>query len=408
MIINLLNKEINNKNTQEPANAQKDISISSIKKYLVKEKLEIFKSNNKALLEDEVKKYLYEKFNLSDHYKITEIIKKLTDQMFGYDILQKYIDDSSISDIRAVSFDHIYIKRKGKWFKIEEYFDSEEEFLEYVRFIVLKNGGKINYDTPIITISDKKYNLRIEAGISPVNTLSPNIVIRIHRNNLNINLDVLYREHEMFNLKILKFLKDIINNRSNIVISGKGGSGKTTLMKCLILQLPEELAITCNEETAELYLNSRNIIQREILEGREKNTINLEMLMKQALVMSNDVIIVGELKGSETMMFFDSIGTGHMGIATVHSNNATNTVNRLVTLIKRDVKAQQYTEKFIKNLIASSVDYIIHMKDYKINEIIKLSLNFETDTMEYKKVYDINATKKKKSLKKDEVRVNGI
>jgi pilus assembly protein CpaF len=86
----------------------------------------------------------------------------------------------------------------------------------------------------------------------------------------------------------------------NIIICGEGGSGKTTLLKALIARIPEEIAITTNEETAELYLEGRNVIQREcILNRNEDKNIDLELLSKHSLVMSNDVIIIGELKGAE-------------------------------------------------------------------------------------------------------------
>ena len=388
MIIDLVkNDNIYEKDSTINSNDKKEINLNEIKTYLINEKLNIIKSENIELLTEEIKKYLYEKYYVKDEKTIIEVIDKIINKMFGYDILQKFIEDINVSDIRCIDYNHIYIKQKGKWIKIKESFNNEEEFLEYVRYVVLKNGSNINYDIPIVVLSDKKYNLRIEAGISPVNIKSANLVIRIHRINNNISLETLYLKDNMLNLSIYKFLNNIIRNNSNIVISGKGGSGKTTLLKSLIEKIPEEISITSNEETAELFLKNRNIIQREIVTGRGKYDVDLEKLMKQSLVMSNDMIIVGELKGAEALMFFESISTGHRGFATVHSNSASATLDRLITLVKRDTRASTYTEEFISRMLADGIDYIIHMKDYKINEIMQIQYDYDKNKIISKIIY---------------------
>ena len=79
-----------------------------------------------------------------------------------------------------------------------------------------------------------------------------------------------------------------------------------------------------------------------------------------------DVIIIGELKGAEANSFFDSISTGHTGLATVHADSVKNTIDRLITLIKKDIKAQYYTEDFLRRFLCSSIDYIIFMKNFKV------------------------------------------
>jgi lipoate-protein ligase A len=101
------------------------------------------------------------------------------------------------------------------------------------------------------------------------------------------------------------------------------------------------------------------------LNRTENKNVDLEQLSRHSLVMSNDVIIIGELKGREANSFFDSISTGHTGLATVHADSVRNTIDRLITLIKKDVKAQYYTEEFLRRFLSSSVDYIIFMKDFK-------------------------------------------
>ncbi len=360
------------------------LDVDTIQRYITDNYLEFVKKEDKEAIEKKIDEYIFNTNKINDTKKIEEIKIKVIDKMFGYHILQKYIENDEITDIRAVSYNNIYVKRLGIWEKTNEHFVNKKEFNEYVRYCVLKNGGNINYETPIIVISDKKYNLRIEAGIFPVNAISPSIVIRIHRYNQDVNLETLFVKDGMIDGDIYTFLLNAINLRKNIILSGKGGSGKTTLLKAIIDKIPDEVAITTNEETIELSFSNKNIIQREILLNRdETKKVNLEKLTRHSLVMSNDVIVIGELKGEETAVFFDSISTGHMGLATVHSDSAKNTVDRLVTLVKRDIKAQQYKEEFVKKMLVSSIDYIIFLNDYLVVEIIQVVYDDIENKIEY-------------------------
>ena len=254
----------------------------------------------------------------------------------------------------------------------------------------MKNHGKITNEEPIVVVSDRKNNLRIEAGIEPVNVSSPNLVIRIHRPNLNQTLEELFMSDiEMFDLDIYKFLVKSIISGCNVIISGKGGSGKTTLMRNLINRIPEDLSITSNEETAELNLSHPNVIQREILNNRNKDkNITLAKLTAHSLVMSNDVVVIGELKGEEAMVFFDAVSTGHRGYATVHSDSSKNTLDRLVTLMKRDISAQSYTDKYLRKLLAMSVDVVIFMKNFKIHEIAEVIYDEEIQDVGYNILFE--------------------
>lgn len=352
---------------------KENIDLKDLQKYLIDNYLQDLKTENKESLTKVIEKYLYSKYSFNEIEQIYNIIEDIFNKMFGYDILQKYIDNKDISDIRVVKYNRIYTKSKGIWKREDTKFESEEAFYDYVRYCILKNNSNINYDIPIIVVSDKKYNLRIEAGLPPVNVFSPSIVIRIHRNDVNINLERAFIVDDMIDANIYMLLNEAILNEKNIIICGKGGSGKTTLLKALINKIPDNMAITTNEETMELFIEGKNVIQREILDNREESKkITLEKLTKHSLVMSNDVIIIGELKGSEALVFFDSIATGHMGITTVHSDSVYNTIDRLITLIKRDTKAQTYKEDFINQMLSNSINYIIFMKNYKVNEIAEV------------------------------------
>lgn len=394
MLINPLKIEAKCENENHKTEVNKDNAISEIISFLISSYSDYLSdiNINKATVENIVREKVYKEYaNMNTESTINSIL----DRLFGYHILQKYIDNEKITDIRVTRFDNIFVKELGIWKKANDSFSNENDYLNFVRYCILKNGGKITSEMPIVTVSDRKNNLRIEAGIEPVNVSAPNLVIRIHRPNGIDTLEKLADSKiEMINKDICEFLTKAIIAGCNIVISGKGGSGKTTLMRTLVNKIPQNLSITSNEETAELYSTHPNIIQREILKNRsEDKNVTLAMLTAHSLVMSNDVIIIGELKGEEAMVFFDAISTGHRGYATVHADSSLNTVDRLVTLMKRDAKAQMYTDKYLRKLLSMSLDLIVYMNNFKVQEIVEVGFNEETDDIEYNPLFEFKVDK---------------
>ena len=402
MLINPLKVETND-NAIQKLETDKDAVISEIISYLIGNYSEYLSdiSINKPIVENIVREKVYKEYtNLNSESTIVAIL----DRLFGYHILQKYIDNTNITDIRVTKYDNIFIKEMGVWKKTKDSFSSENDYLNFVRYCVLKNGAKISGETPIVTCSDRKNNLRIEAGIEPINVVAPSLVIRIHRpNGISRLEDLASDDIQMINKEIYEFLHKSMIAGCNIVISGKGGSGKTTLMRNLINKIPENLSITSCEETAELYSTHPNIIQREILSSRGKDkNVTLEMLTKHSLVMSNDCIVIGELKGEEAMSFFDAVSTGHRGYATVHAEGSKATIDRLVTLMKRDIKAQMYTDKYLRKLLSYSLDLVVYMNNFKVQEIVEVDYDSKTDDIVYNPLFEfeVSGYEKGKSIGK--------
>lgn len=372
--------EINNKT--------KEIDITKVAKEIVEKVIGTSKTKEKIETIQKAEALLVNEYHIADSKKMNEIIDIVINNIYGYGMFQKYLTDGKTSDIRVVAYDRVYVKQKGIWIKTQDKFETKEEFEDYIRFCALKNNYNINFENPIGVFSDRKNSLRIEAGIEPANVTSPSLVIRIHRKELPSSLEILKDEFSMLDNNSYCLLKAGVKAGKNIILCGKGGSGKTTLLKALINEIPEETAINTNEETAELYLENRNVIQRECIMTRNENkNIDLEKLSRHALVMSNDVIVIGELKGKEANSFFDSISTGHMGLATIHSDSAFNTIDRIITLIKKDTKAMHYTEDFLRRFLSSSIDYIVYMKNFKVMEIAKVVYDEHTHMLKLENLY---------------------
>lgn len=374
--------------TKEPKPMKIASIVNDICNKLIIEHGRVVESRNTLAIKKQIELILVNEYSILDKKLLDKIIHQIIDKIYGYGILEKYIKDGITSDIRVVKYNQIYIKQKGVWKQIKEHFENNQEFNDYIRFCALKNGQNINFESPVIIFSDRKNGLRIEAGIEPVNISNSSLVIRIHRKDAPSSLEKLFLQYGMVEKESYTLLKEIVKNRKNIIICGKGGSGKTTLLRALINELPKEIAITTNEETAELYLTGRNVIAREcVLTRSDDKNIDLEKLSKHSLVMSNDAIIIGELKGKEANTFFDAISTGHLGLATLHADSSRNVIDRIVTLIKKDAKAVHYTEDFLRRFLSSSIQYIIFMSEYKVMDILQVKYMENTRKLEFVEKY---------------------
>ena len=202
MLINPLKSEIENVSVKNDVN--KDKVIGEIITFLINNYSDYLSDIdiNKSIVENIVREKVYKEYS---NMNTESTIKSILDKLFGYHILQKYIDDKDVSDIRVTRYDNVFIKRKGNWVKTKEEFNNEEDYINFVRYCILKNHGKITNETPIVIVSDRKNNLRIEAGIEPVNITSPNLVIRIHRPEMLQTLEELFISNiEMIDIEIYK------------------------------------------------------------------------------------------------------------------------------------------------------------------------------------------------------------
>ena len=199
-------KQVNKHIDVVKLNNRMDKVVNEVIEYLIEEYSNVigtmgFGDKNGDAIMNIIREKINKDYNYNN-FNTEELVKVIFDKLFGYGILEKYITDKEISDIRAVKWNSIYIMRKGKWEKVEETFSNEVEFFNFVRYCVLKNNGRITYEQPIVVVSDKERHLRIEAGISPVNIISPSLVIRIHRPEENLSLEELYYKYYMFNEEV--------------------------------------------------------------------------------------------------------------------------------------------------------------------------------------------------------------
>lgn len=299
-----------------------------------------------------------------------KIIRQIFDAMFGYGLLQPYIEDEDISDIDGTSFNEFSIKKKGIRQSINIDFHHNEALLTYCKLIAIRNGGILNENDSHCRVADLQKRLRINVSIPPRNINGPAISIRKHR-RISYTMGQLIEE-EMVTKEASTILINKIKTNQSIVFCGKGASGKTTLLRALINQIDDMERILIVESDAEIYPDKKFCIEQRVKRDSEGgNSITLEMLIKDGLTMSLDTYCIGEITGAEAYDFIKASCTGHRVLATIHSDQAEDCLQRLVSLA-----ASHYTiesEQSLYKMVTQGIDIIVFLKNFQVKKICQVS-----------------------------------
>lgn len=290
----------------------------------------------------------------------------------GLGIIEDLLSDESVTEIMINNYKKIFIEKNGKIEEVEGQFSSEERLSDTIQRIVSKNNRRVNESTPIV-------DTRLEDG-SRVNIVLPPIaidgaVITIRKfPKENINMNQLIRWNAITR-EASDFLKKLVLAGYNIFICGGTGCGKTTFLNVLSDFIPRDERVITIEDSAELQLKSiRNLIRLEArqanIEG--ENEITIRSLIKTSLRMRPDRIIVGEVRGIETLDMLQAMNTGHDGsMSTGHANSPKDMLSRLETMILMGIEMPLNA---IRAQIASGIDIIVYLgrlrdKSRKVIEI---------------------------------------
>lgn len=339
------------------------------------------KHANPQLLDKEIIQYLDE----TNQYQMNrdEVISDVLNYMFGYGILQSYIDDQNITDIDICRYDFIIIKKQGYKEIAPIQFVDEFEFTNFCKLIIIRNGGVINEHDCHARVADAKYRLRINVTIAPRNVLGTSMTIRKHRLEAYDLNDLV--QQNMLDVKSKMLLKQLMQISSRILIVGKGAAGKTTLLRALLKEIPlTERFLICESES-ELYPENPNFIVQKVQHRNEKTKTDLKQLVRDGLTMSLDGYCVGELIGNEVYEFLKAGYTDHRILGTLHALGVEETFPRMVSML--DDNQIHDREKFV----SKAVDIIIYMKKFKVmsiseviheddsfNELVSFEIKLET------------------------------
>lgn len=334
-----------------------------------------------SILKNEIEKCISREKGLFDPESIKTL---LLDTIYGYGLLQPLILDADITDIDAPRYDYILVKRFGKIEKSPLKFESEQDFERFCKLLIIRNGGLINEVDNHSRVSDKVNHLRINVNIPPRNVEGASLNIRKHA-HLSYTYEQL-QTFKFFDEESKCLLQDINLQKKNLLICGKSASGKTTLLRTLIDNGDElERMLICESDT-ELYPQKRNAIVQYIKKSEYGGKLfTLADLIKEGLTMSLDAYCIGEIISGEAWEYIKAGYTDHRIMGTIHASSALDALDRLLMLIENETRIEQHK---LMQIISKSIHYVIYLKGFKVQEIIKLNcFDKVQDCYQYETLY---------------------
>lgn len=287
------------------------------------------------------------------------LVDELISEIMGLGPIEPFLQDSSVSEVMVNGLDSIYIERSGHLIKTETRFRNAEHLMHIIDRIVSAVGRRVDESSPMV---DARLldGSRVNVIIPPLSLIGPCLTIRkFSRDVLTVDKMI---EFGSFDERMAQFLEACVRGRLNIVVSGGTGSGKTTLLNVLSSYVPESERIVTLEDSAELQLHQDNLVTLETrpanIEG--EGEISMRDLVRNALRMRPDRIIVGEVRTGEALDMLQAMNTGHDGsMTTAHANSARDLLSRLETMVL--MSGMELPLRAIRSQIASAVDIVVQI-----------------------------------------------
>ena len=285
--------------------------------------------------------------------------KELFDSLRRLDLLQIFVEDSTVTEIMVNGKDHIFVERGGGLQELDIAFESTEKLQDVIQQIVSGCNRVVNEASPIVDarLSDGS---RVNIVMNPVALNGPIVTIRRFPEK-PVTMEQLLRWSSI-SQEAAEFLKRLVKAGYNIFISGGTGSGKTTLLNVLSQYIPREERVITIEDNAELQLQGLSNLVR--LETRNSNVegcreITIRELIRTSLRMRPDRIIVGEVRGAEALDMLQCRNSGHDGsMSTGHANSGRDMLSRLENMV---LMGMEIPLMAIRQQVASAIDVIVHL-----------------------------------------------
>jgi len=287
------------------------------------------------------------------------LVKELVDEVTGLGPLEPLLADNSITDILVNTYSQCYVERGGKLELSPVQFKDNAHLMRVINKIVSAVGRRVDESQPWVDarLADGS---RVNAMVPPCAIDGPLLSIRKF-NKIPFTVDRLI-ENQMFSEEMALFLHACVRTRLNILISGGTGSGKTTTLNALSSFIPNEERIVTIEDTAELQLQQEHVGRMESRPANIEGTgaITIRDLVRNALRMRPDRIVVGECRGDEVIDMLQAMNTGHDGsMTTIHANSPRDALGRIENMI--GMSGIELPLKAVRTNISSAVDLIVQI-----------------------------------------------
>jgi pilus assembly protein CpaF len=289
----------------------------------------------------------------------TKIVEEVLDEVLGLGPLETLLKEPSISDILVNRYNKVYIERNGKLSETTVRFKDDAHLLHIIEKIVSQVGRRIDEAQPIVD-ARLQDGSRVNAIIPPLALDGPCLSIRRFGRHVITQEEML--QFKTLTPGMLRFLAACVQSKTTILISGGTGSGKTTMLNALSRFIPEEERIITIEDTAELQLQQRHVVKFETRPPNlnKEGGINQRQLLRTALRMRPDRIIVGECRGAEALDMLQAMNTGVEGsMSTVHANTPRDAFSRLETMVM--MADLEIPTRVILQQLASAIKMVVQV-----------------------------------------------
>jgi pilus assembly protein CpaF len=342
-------------------------TFESLKKILHDAVIEEYEQDPSALLNDallekisalcsDIDEFAQSSFN---SHQQAQVVQAVYDEIQGLGPIAQFMLDDQVSDILINDTQNIWIDKQGKLLCTASKFDDERHLRRFVDRLLDSCARQVNALTPIVD-GKLKDGSRVHIVVPPACTSAAIVSIRKF-NHKKINDDFLI-DNKFLSKNCLTFLKTAVALGVNILVCGNAGAGKTTLLNVLANSINTNERVVTIEESAELNLHHNHVVQLEAHDTNSdgKGAVTLRDLVKAALRMRADRILVGEVRAGEVIDMLQAMNCGHQGsMTTVHANSASDAVTRLSTLVQ--LHNAQLSDTHTSALIASSIQLIVHV-----------------------------------------------
>ena len=289
-----------------------------------------------------------------------ELVDQVYSSIRGFGLLDSILKDDDITEVMINGPKEIFIEKSGRLKKLDEKFESEEKLVDIIRKIVGMAGREVSEANPIVD-TRLPDGSRVNVVMPPISLKGPIVTIRKFSKN-PMTIEKLL-EYGSITQEVADFLELLVRAKYNIFICGGTGSGKTTFLNAVTNFIPKDERIITIEDSAELQIAGiENLVS---LETRNANTagvgrITIQDLIKSALRMRPERIVVGEVRGAEALDMLQAMNTGHDGsLSTGHANSNKDMLSRLETMVLQGAEGLPLAA--VRQQIASALDILVHL-----------------------------------------------